>query len=76
MGHELDGGFGVEPSDVAYSLLLVFVLQLGEGFGGNLLGGLAGVEVPKLVKKHTSIFSSLLLFSSLLFSIEHRFNLS
>ncbi len=67
MWYELDWGLRVEPSDVCNGLLLVFILQLGEGFGCGLLGGLAGIEVPKLVKKDTSILL-LLLYLNLIFS--------
>ena len=67
VGDELDGGFGVEAGDVVDSGLLVLVLQLGEGFGCGLLGGLPWVEGPKLVKKHTSILL-LLLNLNLIFS--------
>jgi hypothetical protein len=67
MGNELHGGFCVEAGDVVDGCLLVFVLQLGEGFGCGLLGGLAGIEVPKLVKKDTSILL-LLLYLNLIFS--------
>ena len=67
VGYELDGSLRVEPCDVVNGLLLVHILEFGEGFGCGLLGGLPWVQGPKLVKKYTSILL-LVLYLNLIFS--------